>query len=107
MSFYLAIISPSDSPLLELPLSSSKPAPTSSAASNSAGSTFPSWSTFTSASGSDLGAPDGKVIGGNLGLVSAGGVAAAGGTGERQLMQMIAHMSLDGVEEMMEGTGSL
>lgn len=106
MSFYLAIISPSDSPLLELPLSSSKPAPTPSAA-NSAGPTFPSWSTFTSASGSDLGAPDGKVIGGNLGLVSAGGVAAAGGTGERQLMQMIAHMSLDGVEEMMEGTGSL
>lgn len=101
MSYYLAIVSPLDAPLLEVAFQSTKPGATPASAN------FPTWSTFTSATGGDLGAPDGRVIGGNLGLVSTGGVGAAGGVGERHLLQMIVHKSLDGVEEVMEGTGSL
>ncbi|WVQ75838.1 hypothetical protein IAR50_005471 [Cryptococcus sp. DSM 104548] len=51
MSFYLAIVSPTDSPLYQLSFSSSRP-PAPSAASPSS-SSFPSWSTFTAPNGAD------------------------------------------------------
>ncbi|WWD21717.1 hypothetical protein CI109_106204 [Kwoniella shandongensis] len=105
MSFYLAIVSPLDSPLYELAFPSAKPPPPSSAASSS--SSFPSWSTFTASNGSDLSAaegPSGKA-GGNLGLLN--GETKTGPERDRAMCQMIAHKSLDSIEETMEGTGTL
>ncbi|BEI82540.1 hypothetical protein CcaverHIS002_0304080 [Cutaneotrichosporon cavernicola] len=89
MSFYLAIVSPLDTPLFELSFNSSKPAPPSSASSASF-----SWSSFNGPDATPV--PSGL----NLGLVSGPGV-------ERHLLQMIAHAALDTVEEVAEGTGSL
>ncbi|WRT64542.1 uncharacterized protein IL334_001474 [Kwoniella shivajii] len=105
MSFYLAIVSPLDSPLFELSFPSAKPPP-GTASSAASTSSFPSWSTFTASNGSDLGA-DGQTgkTGGNLGLLS--GETKTGPERDRAMCQMIAHKSLDSVEEMMEGTGSL
>ncbi|KAL7419072.1 TRAPP subunit [Cryptotrichosporon argae] len=130
MSFYLALVSPLDSPLYELSFPSSKPAQASS--SSSSASAFPSWSTFTGANGSDLSlSPDrpgflsaatpgaagqGSASAGLGGLNGAGSGVGAGagagggqgaGLGDRHLLQMIAHASLDAVEEVREGTGSL
>ncbi|WVQ79817.1 hypothetical protein IAT38_001917 [Cryptococcus sp. DSM 104549] len=108
MAFYLAIVSPLDSPLFELSFPSAKPPPPNSAASST--SSFPSWSTFTAANGADIG-PDaqggkpggpGGGAGGQL-----GGEARSGPERDRAMCQMIAHKSLDSVEELMEGTGSL
>ncbi|KAK1921803.1 putative ER to Golgi transport-related protein [Papiliotrema laurentii] len=107
MSFYLAIVSPSDSPLFELQFTTSRGTPTPTSA-------FPSWSSFTSSNGSDLGPPPGEgKIGGNLGLLAgtgssprSAGPGGAGG-GERHMLQMIAHKSLDSVDEIMDSTGSL
>ena len=100
MSFYLAIVSPSDSPLFETQFTTSRgssaPSPNS----------FPTWSTFTSPNGSDLGPPSGEgKIGGNMGLLMVPGNRS--GDGERHLMQMIVHKSLDSVDEVVDSTGSL
>jgi hypothetical protein len=107
MSFYLAIVSPSDSPLFELQFTTSRGAPTP------APNTFPTWSTFTGSNGSDLGPPPGEgKIGGNLGLLTGAGAKSQGGpggvgSGERHMMQMIVHKSLDSVDEVVDTTGSL
>jgi hypothetical protein len=102
MSFYLAIVSPLDSPLFELQFTTSRGAP--STQSNA----FPTWSSFTGSNGSDLGPPPGSEgkIGGNLGLLSGTG-STRGGAGERHMMQMIVHKSLDSVDEVVDTTGSL
>lgn len=110
MSFYLALVSPLDSPLFELPFTSSRPAAPPSSTNNTT-SSFPSWSTFTGSNGSDLTpAESTKAVGGNLALVvgygGAGG-GGGGGGGDKWLCQMVVHKSLDNVEEVMEGTGSL
>ena len=131
MSFYLAIVSPTDSPLFETQFSTSRNTSTST-------QSFPTWSTFTSPNGSDLGpsggagyAPshagsgggtgagsaepgpgntgvaagvEGK-IGGNMGLLMVPG--SRSGDGERHLMQMVVHKSLDSVDEVVDTTGSL
>jgi len=102
MSFYLAIVSPSDSPLFETRFTTSRGQPSATHA-------FPSWSTFTAPNGGDLGAPAGETkIGGNMGLLMVpGGTGGKGGDGERHLMQMILHKSLDSVDEVVDSTGSL
>jgi len=121
MSFYLAIVSPLDTPLYETSFTSSKPQ--TSTSSNASTSSFPSWSSFTSSTlnGDSGSSKDGEKerVGGNLGLIAAasagatqgaaqGGMNGQGGTAvERHLCQMVAHASLDSVEEVMEGTGSL
>ncbi|ORX35904.1 Sedlin [Kockovaella imperatae] len=129
MSFYLAIVSPLDAPLFELSFTSSRPNATAPTSSNTSTSSFPSWSTFTGSNGSDLGQGEQSLGGGggangstskvgpNLGLVMApttstsGGPGGPGGPGtgslERHMCQMIAHKSLDSVEEVMESTGAL
>ncbi|KAL1407027.1 TRAPP subunit [Vanrija albida] len=84
MAFYLAIVSPLDTPLFELQFASSKPAPPSSAASGS----FPSWSTFSNGDG-------------------AAAPAQQAAQGEKHVLQMVAHAALDAVEEVSEGTASL
>nr|ODN92654.1 hypothetical protein L203_00933 [Cryptococcus depauperatus CBS 7841] len=101
MSFYLAIVSPTDSPLFELSLSSSKPLvpPQTSSAASSA-STFPSWSTFTAPNGADL-ADNANKLKGQL-LETKGQPER-----DRAMCQMVANMSLDSVEETMETTGAL
>ncbi|OCF33810.1 hypothetical protein I317_01302 [Kwoniella heveanensis CBS 569] len=106
MSFYLAIVSPLDSPLFELSFPSAKPPPPSSAAQASTSSSFPSWSTFTAANGADT-SLDGSLpkVGGSLGLLN--GENKSGPERDRAMCQMIAHKSLDSLEEVMEGTGSL
>lgn len=102
MSFYLAIVSPLDTPLFEVQFTSARQQP--QAGGSSSASSFPSWSTFTGANGSDLGAGEGqRQLGVNLGLAA----GQAGGAGEKHLLQMIAHASLDAVEEASEGTGNL
>ncbi|CAD6569808.1 MAG: hypothetical protein TREMPRED_005458 [Tremellales sp. Tagirdzhanova-0007] len=121
MSFYLALVSPLDSPLFELALTSSRPPPppnanstsTSHPSANASTSSFPSWSTFTGSNGADLGGVGGgelaKGVGGSLGVGvgSGSGSGGGGGGGEKWLCQMVVHKSLDSVEEVMEGVGSL
>ena len=106
MSFYLALVSPLDSPLFELPLTSSRPAthPHNSTAGTTAA--FPSWSTFTGANGGDL---DAKTAGPGvgMGLVEPPSAGAGAGGGERWLCQMVVHKSLDSVEEVLERSGGL
>ncbi|WWC68196.1 uncharacterized protein I206_102119 [Kwoniella pini CBS 10737] len=108
MSFYLAIVSPLDSPLFELSFTSSKPSQGSSSTSST--SSFPSWSTFTATNGSDLGTDglgtvNNNKVGGTLGLLS--GESKTIPEKNRAICQMIAHKSLDSVEEIMESTGNL
>lgn len=113
MAFYLAIVSPLDTPLFELQFSSSKPAAPSSATST----TFPSWSTFhngphstsTSTLASTANGPPAEAAGAGMGVPSNLNLGLVGGgpAGERHMLQMIAHAALDTVEEMAEGTGSL
>jgi hypothetical protein len=109
MSFYLALVSPLDAPLYELPFTSSRSTSVlpsnanNSSNSSNPSSSFPSWSTFTSLNGGELPQPPEKAIGGNLGLVTAGN----GPEKERHMCQMVVHMGLDSVEEVMEGTGNL
>jgi hypothetical protein len=109
MSFYLAIVSPLDTPLYELQFTSSSSS-LSSKSPSSAGSAFPSWSSFTSSTGADLNAATpapaangGSGIGANLGLVGNQG----GPSLERHLAQMVAFAALDSVDEVLEGTGNL
>lgn len=101
MSYYLAIVSPLDTPLFELQFSSARPTSTSSAH-------FPSWSSFTGHNGSDLTQSQSQQAAqqqqqeqqqqqANLVL----------GGGEKYVLQMIAHAALDSVEEVADGTGSL
>ncbi|TXT04970.1 hypothetical protein VHUM_03790 [Vanrija humicola] len=89
MSFYLAVVSPLDTPLFEAQFTSGKGAPASASTSS-----FPSWSSFSN--GSDAATPStpGAPAGSTPGL-------------EKHLLQMIAHASLDAVEEVSEGTASL
>ncbi|WOO84747.1 putative trafficking protein particle complex subunit 2 [Vanrija pseudolonga] len=103
MSFYLAIVSPLDTPLFEAQFASSKGAPPPSASTTS----FPSWSSFSNGGGessapSTPGAGGGAPPGTTPGL---GGIGA--GSGEKHILQMVAHASLDAVEEVSEGTASL
>jgi len=111
MSYYLALVSPLDAPLFEAQLSSTRPSAPSSTAS-----TFPSWSSFTSTTGSDLGPGPGETrVGGNLGLLQGGAAAgptqptastvAGGPPFDRALAQMVAYKSLDSVEEILESSG--
>lgn len=97
MSYYLAIVSPLDTPLFELQFSSARPTSTSSVAGH-----FPSWSSFTGHNGSDLShsqqqQQEQQQQQANLVL----------GGGEKYVLQMIAHAALDSVEEVADGTGSL
>jgi hypothetical protein len=114
MSFYLAIVSPSDIPLYEIQFqsqsqsqsSSSSLTPTSnsnSTTTNSSTSSFPSWSSFTTSSGADLNPTSGSNPNDN-----ASASAPSQHTGiERHLAQMVAFASLDSVDEILEGTGNL
>ncbi|KAK4684792.1 trafficking protein particle complex subunit 2, partial [Tremellales sp. Uapishka_1] len=103
MSFYLVIVSPLDSPLFELSFPSAKPPSSATAASSPANiAAFPSWSTFTSSTGSDLAPHETSKVLGGVGV----GVGGMGGS-DRSLLQMIANKSLDSIEEVMEGTGTL
>ncbi|TYJ53615.1 hypothetical protein B9479_005763 [Cryptococcus floricola] len=102
MSFYLAIVSPTDAPLYQLSFSSSRP-PAPSATSPSS-SSFPSWSTFTAPNGADNTA---AVDGARGRLTGALLESKSAPERDRVMCQMIAHMSLDSVEEVMEGTGAL
>lgn len=110
MSFYLAVVSPNDAPLFELAFSSTKPPPPATAASTSS---FPSWSAFTTSSSSS----SSSIIGGG-GDAASHDAARPTTSGplmesksapqrDRAMCQMVAHMSLDSVEEIMEGTGAL
>lgn len=99
MSFYLAIVSPLDSPLFELSFQSARPTST-----NASTSSFPSWSSFTSDEAASMRQPISAGGGGN-GI--SGGGPGGGPLSERHMLQMIAHASLDSVEEVMEGTGNL
>ncbi|KIR41108.1 hypothetical protein I307_03188 [Cryptococcus deuterogattii 99/473] len=110
MSFYLAVVSPNDAPLFELAFSSTKPPPPATAASTSS---FPSWSAFTTSNSSS----SSSIIGGG-GDAASHDAARPTTSGplmesksapqrDRAMCQMVAHMSLDSVEEIMEGTGAL
>ena len=90
MSFYLAIVSPLDAPLFELTFTSTRPAQTTST-SNSI-----TWSSFTGSTANG----DSEAKTGPAGVLN-------GLMSDRALCQMVAHASLDSVEEVMEGTGSL
>ena len=123
MSFYLAIVSPLDAPLYELSFQSQKPTSSTPNQGSGGSSTFPSWSSFTSVSGSTNGDSSnnsnnsssgdlqptlgqqggGGKLGGQLGLIS----NSAGPVLERHLAQMIAFSALDSVDEVIESTGSL
>lgn len=96
MSYYLAIVSPLDTPLFEVQFSSARPASTQGAGH------FPSWSSFTGHNGADLShsqqqQQEQQQQQANLVL----------GGGEKYVLQMIAHAALDAVEEVADGTGSL
>lgn len=107
MAFYLAIVSPLDTPLYEIQFTTSKPGQ-----GTVASGTFPSWSSYTALNGGEVTSaiapppPQSANIGQlqqqqqNLGV-------GQGGPGERHILQMIAHAGLDAVEEVAEGNGSL
>ncbi|RXK39162.1 hypothetical protein M231_03519 [Tremella mesenterica] len=104
MSFYLAIVSPLDSPLFQLSFQSSKPSSTPTTSSP-----FPSWSSFSPSDEpvSARSTTQNSTSNGN-GTIGSGGTGAGGQVvAERHMQQMIAHASLDSVEEVMEGTGNL
>lgn len=94
MSFYLAVVSPRDSPLFELAFASAKPPPPPAAAPPA----FPSWAAFAAAADPHDAppAPAGPLI-----------ESRTAQQRDRALCQMVAHMSLDSVEEVIEGTGAL
>lgn len=131
MAYYLALISPSDSPIYETYLSSSKP---HNQIASSSTSTFPSWSSFPTFNQQQQQQQPGVSSSSN---VNANPNAPAlppkdpfppqflGGPGtsskpnpvglerpppqgvEKHVMQMIAFSSLDIVEDVMVGTGSM
>ncbi|KIR26317.1 hypothetical protein I309_04832 [Cryptococcus deuterogattii LA55] len=114
MSFYLAVVSPNDAPLFELAFSSTKPPPPATATSTSS---FPSWSAFTTSNNSSSSSSSSSIIGGG-GDAASHDAARPTTSGplmesksapqrDRAMCQMVAHMSLDSVEEIMEGTGAL
>jgi hypothetical protein len=124
MSYYLAIVSPLDSPLYEAQFATSKPSTSTSNPSSSTG--FPSWSTLTSAgsapaSSSATTTASSSTVPGSSPLrptptrdlfptALLGGQNAqsrSGSNSERHVLQMIAHSSLDVVEDLMVGNGSL
>lgn len=92
MSFYLAVVSPRDSPLFELAFASAKPPPPPAAAAPA----FPSWSALTGDSPAPPPAPAGPLL-----------ESKTAPQRDRALCQMVAHMSLDSIEETMETTGAL
>lgn len=119
MSFYLVLVSQLDAPIYEATFTSSKP---NAAATIQAGSTFPVWSSLTSPSIPNRStAPSPKPSPGSapasqsavptdLGArAMLGGKPGSGisGSSDKHVLQMIAHASLDVVEEITIGTGSL
>lgn len=111
MSFYLAVVSPNDAPLFELAFSSTKPPPPATATSTSS---FPSWSTFTAtnshSSSSSSGGGGGDAASHDAARPTTSGPLMESKSApqrDRAMCQMVAHMSLDSVEEIMEGTGAL
>ncbi|ORY21253.1 Sedlin [Naematelia encephala] len=121
MSYYLALVSPLDAPLFELPLLSPQPLSSNAPTPVSSSLSIPSWSSFTGPHGAGISPVE--PVKGNLGALTAaaassGGAGATGGVGgigggvggsglERYMAQMVVHKSLDSVEEVMEGTGAL
>lgn len=132
MAYYLAIISPQDSPLYEALFSTSKnpssliPASSSTGLGGGAATTlhsFPAWSTITmglpaeskailekaaaaAAKGETFDPFPASMLGGPG---SSSGAAAAGKNElgvEMHMLQMIAYSSLDSVEDVMTGNGS-
>lgn len=128
MAYYLALISPTDSPIYEAHLNSSKP---HNQIISSSTSTFPSWSSFpafghrdnpsstTVSSQSSSNAPQvpakdpfpPQLLGGT-GTNSLSVPASSATTNrpqgvEKHVLQMIAFSSLDIIEDVMQGTGSL
>ncbi len=124
MSYYLAVVSPLDSPLYEAQFATAKP---TTAATNPSSSTgFPSWSTLAGAVAATSNSSTGPtstalgsaalrpmptrdsfpaaLLGGNNVNGKTGGT---GSNSERHVLQMIAHSSLDVVEDLMVGNGSL
>lgn len=131
MSYYFAIISPRDAPLYEAHLSS-KPSGTSSFFASSGSTASPSTPTAATAPAPRASGESGGVFGfaaslqalaGGLrgdasdGAPGAGGARAAGGQqgnklgfgryGAAETLQMIAHSSLDAVEDRMITSGNL
>lgn len=129
MAYYLAVVSPNDSPLYEGLFSTFKnpssliPASSSSGLGGGAATTlnsFPAWSTVTMGlpaeskaileyaanGGTDIGGFAAGLLGGPG---SASGAAAAGKNElgvEMHVLQMVAYSSLDSVEDVMVGNGS-
>jgi hypothetical protein len=128
MAYYLALISPTDSPIYEAHLNSSKP---HNQIISSSTSTFPSWSSFpafghrdnpsstTVNPQSSFNAPQvpakdpfpPQLLGGT-GTTSLSVPASSATTNrpqgvEKHVLQMIAFSSLDIIEDVMQGTGSL
>ncbi|KAE8540487.1 hypothetical protein D1P53_003433 [Cryptococcus gattii VGV] len=103
MSFYLAVVSPNDAPLFELAFSSTKPPPPATATSTSS---FPSWSAFTATNSSSS---SGDASHDAARPTTSGPLMESKSAPQRDraMCQMVAHMSLDSVEEIMEGTGAL
>ncbi|KAH8084133.1 Sedlin [Filobasidium floriforme] len=131
MAYYLALISPSDSPIYETYLTSSKP---HNQIASSSTSTFPSWSSFPtfnnnqhnaqpSSASASAGQPPAippkdpfppQFLGGpGTPSKPTSGAIPNNLTGqppqgvEKHVMQMIAFSSLDIVEDVMVGTGSM
>ena len=131
MAYYLALISPSDSPIYETYLTSSKP---HNQIASSSTSTFPSWSSFPTfnnnqhnaqplSASASAGQPPAippkdpfppQFLGGpGTPSKPTSGAIPNNLTGqppqgvEKHVMQMIAFSSLDIVEDVMVGTGSM
>ncbi|KAL0243625.1 hypothetical protein I308_105592 [Cryptococcus tetragattii IND107] len=106
MSFYLAVVSPNDAPLFELAFSSTKPPPPATATSTSS---FPSWSAFTATNSSNSNSSSGDASHDAARPTTSGPLMESKSAPQRDraMCQMVAHMSLDSVEEIMEGTGAL
>lgn len=122
MSFYLVLVSQLDAPIYESTFTSSKP---NAAATIQSGSTFPVWSSLTSSSPATPTANRSLVpsprpasaqaitttttptdLGSRAMLGSKPG-SGINGSSDKHVLQMIAHASLDVVEEITVGTGSL
>ncbi|KJE02350.1 hypothetical protein I311_03938 [Cryptococcus gattii NT-10] len=106
MSFYLAVVSPNDAPLFELAFSSTKPPPPATATSTSS---FPSWSSFTATNSNSNSNSSGDASHDAPRPTTSGPLMESKSAPQRDraMCQMVAHMSLDSVEEIMEGTGAL
>ncbi len=128
MSYYLAVVSPLDSPLYEAQFATSKQAAIAGASSTGG---FPSWSSLTGGGAGNAspsasthsqaqqaargrrGEPlsssllSGPSSPGVQGRTAQGSGAGSSGNGQRHVLQMIAHSSLDVVEDYMTNNGNL